>query len=108
MVLNEYYTTEGKITGHMFYPKNGGKAERVSGGTPEKVTSGGPFGSFLKAMRSRKVEDLNADVEVAHYSAALCHLANIPNRLGTERSIADGPPKQRFGDDPRRGIMHCK
>ena len=33
-------------------------------------------------MRSRKVEDLNADVEHGHYSSALCHLANISYRLG--------------------------
>jgi hypothetical protein len=36
----------------------------------------------LHAVRSRKVEDLNADVEHGHYSAALCHLANISYRLG--------------------------
>jgi hypothetical protein len=46
-----------------------------------KVTPGGAFGSFLHAVRTRKVEDLNADVEHGHYSAALCHLANISYRL---------------------------
>ena len=35
-------------------------------------------------MRSRKVEDLNADILEGHYSAALCHLANISYRLGQE------------------------
>jgi hypothetical protein len=52
-----------------------------------KVTPGGPFGSWLHAVRSRKVEDLNADVEVAHYSAALCHLPNISYRLGEKVSF---------------------
>ena len=30
-----------------------------------KVTPGGPFGSWLRAVRSRKVEDLNADLQSA-------------------------------------------
>jgi hypothetical protein len=33
-------------------------------------------------VRSRKPEDNNANAETAHYSAALCHLANISYRLG--------------------------
>jgi hypothetical protein len=33
-------------------------------------------------VRSRKPEDNNADAQTAHYSAALCHLANISYRLG--------------------------
>ena len=81
-VSNEFYTTEGMIKGGRFYPKNGGKAQRVSGGKPRKVTGGGAFGSFIAAVRSRKPEDNNCDAEVAHYSAALCHLGNISYRLG--------------------------
>ena len=41
-------------------------------------------------MRSRKVEELHADIEVAHYSSALCHLGNISYRLGKEVSFAEG------------------
>jgi hypothetical protein len=33
-------------------------------------------------MRSRKHEDLYADILEAHYSAALCHLANTSYRVG--------------------------
>jgi hypothetical protein len=33
-------------------------------------------------MRTRKPEDNNCDAEVAHYSAACCHLGNISYRLG--------------------------
>src|SRR5437867_13281266 len=80
-VANEYYTTEGRIADGRFYPKNGGSPEKLAdlGG---KVSPGGPFGSFINAIRSRKEEDLNANAEIAHYSAALCHLANISYRLG--------------------------
>jgi predicted dehydrogenase len=80
-VKNEYYTTEGRIARGQFYAKNGDKGEPLAK-VEAKVAPGGPFGSWLHAMRSRKVEDLNADVEVAHYSAALCHLPNISYRLG--------------------------
>jgi len=40
------------------------------------------FGNWLKAVRSRKVEDLNADIEKGHLSSALCHMGNISYRLG--------------------------
>ena len=35
-----------------------------------------------RKVRSRKPEDNNCDAEVAHYSAALCHLGNISYKLG--------------------------
>ena len=38
--------------------------------------------NFIKAMRSRKVTDLIADVLDGHISASLCHMANISYRLG--------------------------
>ncbi len=82
MVHNEYYTTDGMITRGKFYPKNGGDPEPVQG-EGRQVTPGGPFGAFVTAMRTRRPEDNNADAEVAHYSAALCHLGNISYRLGS-------------------------
>ena len=64
-----------------------------------RVAAGGPFGSFTAAMRSRRPEDCNCDAEVAHYSSALCHLANISFRLGEpaafdQKSKALGDNKQ--------------
>jgi predicted dehydrogenase len=41
------------------------------------------FRNFIKAVRSRRVEDLNADILEGHLSSALCHLGNISYRLGT-------------------------
>jgi predicted dehydrogenase len=81
-VENEYYTTEGMIKGGKFYKGGKGEGEKVSGGEPRKVTPGGAFAAFIAAVRSRRPEDNNANAEVAHYSAALCHLANISYRLG--------------------------
>ena len=95
-VRNEYYTTEGMILNGKFYPKNGGKPESI-GGPDVKVTDGGPFGSFITAVRSRKVEDLNADVLEGHYSSALCHLSNISYRLGKPARF-DGNTKALGGN----------
>lgn len=38
--------------------------------------------NFIKAVRSRKKEDLNADILEGHLSSALCHTGNISYRLG--------------------------
>jgi predicted dehydrogenase len=39
-------------------------------------------GNFIKAVRSRKSTDLNADILEGHLSSALCHTGNISYRLG--------------------------
>ena len=44
------------------------------------------FANFLEAVRSRKLTDLNADIEEGHLSSALCHLGNISYRLGAPQS----------------------
>ncbi len=95
-VQNEYYTDRGMITKGQFYPHGGGKPEPLAK-LDVKVTPGGPFGSFLHAVRSRRVEDLNADVEHGHYSAALCHLANTSYRLGEQVPFESST--QRLGDN---------
>ncbi len=95
-VSNEFYTSEGKIAGGKFYPKNGGAAERVEGGEAT-VTPGGNFGSFITAMRTRKPEDNNCDAEVAHNSSALCHLANISYRMGKPEKF--DPDTMSLGDN---------
>jgi predicted dehydrogenase len=95
-VGNEFYTTEGRIADGRFYPHNGGKPEPLAN-FKVRVAPGGAFGSFLRAVRSRKVEDLNADAEKGHYSSALCHLANISYRLGQE--VPFNSQTQRLGDN---------
>jgi predicted dehydrogenase len=86
-VSNEYYTTEGMIKGGTFYPKNGGASIQAKG-EAAPVTPGGAFGSFIHAVRSRDNADVNCDAEVAHYSAALCHLGNISYRLGKQDAFS--------------------
>ena len=60
---------------------------RQGGKQIKKFSEGGDhFANFIKAVRSRKHTDLNADIQDGHLSAALCHTANISYRLGTEHS----------------------
>ncbi len=95
-VENEYYTTEGLIRDSKFYPGGKGDGEKLAD-VEAHVAPGGPFGSFLNAVRSRKPEDNNANAEVAHQSAALCHLANISYRLG--KLTPFDKANQSLGDD---------
>jgi hypothetical protein len=42
------------------------------------------YENFLKAVKSRKHTDLNADILEGHLSSALCHTGNISYQLGKE------------------------
>ena len=44
------------------------------------------FANFIKAVKSRDVKDLNADILEGHLSSALCHTGNISYRLGAKQS----------------------
>lgn len=69
----------GYLAGTTAFDKDGKKIRGFSGGNEEE---GGHFGNFIKAVRSRKREDLNADILEGHLSSALCHTGNISHRLG--------------------------
>jgi hypothetical protein len=79
---NVMHLTEGMIAGIQFTPKGKNKPEPITGVEVELGPGKGHFENFVAAMRSRKQEDLNADILEGHYSSALCHLANISYRLG--------------------------
>jgi len=83
IVANELYFEEGAIKGDRFYPK-GKDAPEPLVDVDSHVYPGGNFGNFINCVRSRKVEELNADILEAHYSSALCHLGNISYRMGIE------------------------
>lgn len=44
-------------------------------------------GNFIDAVKSRRVQDLNADIERGHYSAATVHMGNASYRIGQESQI---------------------
>ncbi len=82
-----FYGSEGYVvltsytSGAAFDPE-GNVVKRFSGG-------GDHHGNFLKAVRSGKADDLNADILQGHLSSALCHMGNISYRLGREMMVAD-------------------
>jgi predicted dehydrogenase len=82
------------------FDKSGKEIKRFT--TPrEKGRDGRHFANFVKAVRSRKVEDLNADILEGHLSSALCHLGNISYRLGEEQPFGQTP--QAFAKDKDAG-----
>lgn len=55
------------------------------------------FQNFIDCVRSRKWQDLTADIEQGHLSTTLCHLGNIASRLG--RSLEFNPRSEKFVND---------
>jgi hypothetical protein len=53
--------------------------------------------NFLKAVRSRKMSDLNCEILQGHLSSALCHLGNISHRVG--QAVPTEEIKDRIADD---------
>jgi predicted dehydrogenase len=96
---NTLHFENGMVAGGKFYAKGSTKGEPLPKGTDKKANDGeeGHFGNFISAVRSRKTSDLNADIEEGHYSAALCHLANISFRLGQQVPFV--PQTKAFGDN---------
>jgi predicted dehydrogenase len=72
---------DGYFVGGWAYDNKGKKIKqfKISGGS-------GHHANFIKAVRSRKVSDLNADIAEGHLSSALCHMGNISYRLGEKSS----------------------
>ncbi|MCS7306768.1 MAG: Gfo/Idh/MocA family oxidoreductase [Thermoguttaceae bacterium] len=89
-VTNEFYCEEGMITAGAFYPKGKNKPEPLPNFDID-IKPGDHFANFIQAVRSRKVEDLNADILHGHLSSALCHLGNISYRLGTPVPFSQDP-----------------
>lgn len=78
--------------GYLVVPSYSGGIVLDKAGQPTgmKFEGGGDanhFANFIAAVRSRKYEDLNADILEGHLSSALCHVGNISYRLGEPRSV---------------------
>jgi hypothetical protein len=100
-VTNEFYTDQGVIKGGQFFAK--GKTEGVpipefSEATLEqKEKEESHFVNFVNCVRSRKREDLHAEIDEGFKSAMLAHLGNISYRLGAE--VPFSKEMKAFGDD---------
>ncbi len=73
------YVVVPNYTSAIAYDKDDHQVKRFAGATDH-------YANFLKAVRSRKVSDLNADILEGHLSSALCHTGNISYCLGTRRA----------------------
>ncbi|MCI0744982.1 MAG: Gfo/Idh/MocA family oxidoreductase [Verrucomicrobia subdivision 3 bacterium] len=108
------YVQEGHENGNAFYGTRGMLILGKGGGwqlygprneAREKMT-GRPDGpahhrNFLECIKSGTRP--NADVEIGHLSAALCHLGNIATRLG--RTLQFDPETERVKDDSEANGM---
>jgi len=81
-VGNEFYLEAGTIRGGRFYPKGSDTAEPLVDVDVKMGPGKDHFDNFIQAVRSRKIEDLNADIADGHLSSACCQLGNISYRLG--------------------------
>ncbi|MGE0759690.1 MAG: Gfo/Idh/MocA family protein, partial [Pirellulaceae bacterium] len=80
----EGYLVCSSYNGGTVFDLDGKETKSFSGGDDKYH-----FANFLEAVRSRKLQDLNADIEEGHLSSALCHLGNISYRLGSEVGAGD-------------------
>lgn len=99
---NIFYGSEGymAISGYNSYKTFLGRKQEPG---PSRKEGGSNWENFIKAVRSRKREDLNADIEEGHLSCALMHLANISYRTG--RSLDFDPAKQQIVKDVEANAM---
>jgi predicted dehydrogenase len=110
---------DGNTVGDLFYGSDGwlsldNDGYRVFKGDPAKLVQSekagedplGPhLSNFLAAVRSRRYQDLNAEVEIGKVSADLCHLANISYRLQGQTLKFDAQSKG-FADEEANRLAH--
>jgi predicted dehydrogenase len=99
---NIFYGSEGymAIDGYNSYKTFLGKKQEPG---PSRREGGSNWENFIKAVRSRNREDLNADIEEGHLSAALMHLANISYRVGC--SVEFDAAKEQIVNDSNANDM---
>ncbi|HEY1052753.1 MAG TPA: hypothetical protein VGE39_23455, partial [Prosthecobacter sp.] len=66
-------------SGAIIFDKDGKEVKKFEGSSDH-------FKNFIEACRSRRVDDLHADILEGHLSSALCHTGNISHRLGKKEA----------------------
>lgn len=96
---SEGYAVMPSYSDTIIFNSKGEKIKEFHGG-------GNHFDNFLSAVRSRKVEDLHANVEEGHLSSALCHLGNISYLQSTQEipvaelnKLSEGVDAALFAND---------
>ena len=83
-VTNELYFEGGVVRGGKFFP-TGSKVGEPLPDSAVEAPEAGIFQNFIDCVRSRKREQLAADILEGHRSSACCHLGNISYRLAKAR-----------------------
>ena len=110
---------DGNTIGNLYYGDEGwlsldGAGYKLFKGDPAKLVKseeapGDPLDehltNFLSAVRSRRYQDLHADVEIGVRSADLCHLANISYRL-KGRLLKFDPQTESFEAEDAKRLAH--
>ncbi len=99
-ITNEFHTDQGVIKDGRFFAK-GEKGGEPLADVEFSLHHGGPFGNFIDCVRSRKRENLNAEILEGHRSALLCHLGNVSYQLGAE--VPFNKPADALGNDKAVG-----
>jgi hypothetical protein len=97
MVGNIFHLEAGTIRGTKFYPKGSEQEAPLPEVEVTHRPGKGNFGNFIAACRSRKKEDLNAEILQGHLSCIPIHLANASYRLGED--VPFNPTTKAFGDN---------
>lgn len=104
MEINTMFdSVKGNKIGVIFYGTDGCLVQRtyshcvvfdLKGQVVKEFKGGGDhFDNFVRAVRSRRAQDLNSDAFQGHLSAALAHLANISYYLGESNRVSAGEAK---------------
>jgi len=75
--------SEGYLAGNTVFDPNGKLVQRLQGPDEDH------FGNFIKAVKSRNREDLNAEINEGNVSTSVVHVANISQRLGKPASARE-------------------
>lgn len=76
------YVTVPNYSSATAHDKDGNVIKKFSGAEDH-------YANFIKAVHSRRVEDLHADILEGHLSSALCHTGNISYRLGEKQKSTE-------------------
>ncbi len=92
-ITAEFYTDEGVIRDGKFFPKGKGESRPIADAPVPGVPEQGPchFRNFIDCVRSRKREELHADILEGHRTMLLVHLGNLSYRLGEDVSFQRQP-----------------
>jgi len=94
---NKVHYGEVKIrpTGYSSYNEEDGPVFSPEPGVKNAVVA--HFENFFNCVKSRRWQDLRADIEEGHMSTALCHLGNIACKL--RRTLNFNPYAEKFVND---------